>query len=78
MKRFSLVINDKPYVWDKITIYHKEVLQLATIKQTTEKIIKYEKGPKRNREGELLPDKLVYVQEDMIFSVSTVIPLWSD
>ena len=78
MKKFSILINGKPYVWNQITIYHKEVLQLAKIKQTTEKSIQYEQGPKRNHEGELLPDKLVYVQNDMIFEVSTIIPLWSD
>ena len=78
MKKFSILINGKPYVWNQITIYHKEVLQLAKIKQTTEKNIQYEQGPKRNREGELLPDKLVYVQNDMMFEVSTIIPLWSD
>ena len=32
-------------------------------------------GPKRNHIGEISPDKLVHVQNDMIFEVSTIIPL---
>ena len=78
MKKFSILINGKPYVWNQITIYGREVLQLAKIKQTTEKLIKYENGPKRNHIGEISPDQLVHVQNDMIFEVSTIIPLWSD
>ena len=78
MKRFSIIINDTPHPWNQITIYGREILQLAKIKQSTEKLIKYDNGPRRNRAGELTPDQLLHVQNDMTFEVSTIIPLWSD
>ena len=78
MKKFSILINGKPYVWNQITIYHKEVLQLAKIKQTTEKSIQYEQDQSGTMKGNCSQTRLVYVQNDMIFEVSTIIPLWSD
>ena len=76
-KEISLIINDKTYVWNQRTIYYEEVLKMAAIKQTAKKIITYSAGPKRNPDGDMEPKDMVWIQDNMVFVVTTQLPLWS-
>ena len=76
-KEISLIINDKTYIWNQKTIYYEEVLREASIKQTTHKVITYSDGPDRNKEGYMEPKQMIWVHHNMIFEVTTQLPLWS-
>jgi hypothetical protein len=73
-KDVTLIVNLEEKSWDKKRISYEEVTLLAFGPPPPGIVITYtvefEKGPRRNPEGSLIPGKSVKVREGMVFSVT--------
>lgn len=70
-KEFNIIVNGTPKKWTERRISFKDVIILAygnyIDKPTMVYTVAYEDGPKRNPEGSMVKDSIVFIKNKMIF-----------
>ena len=72
-KKFELIVNARPKLWNKDTISYSQVVNLAfPLPHTSTEIftVQYSRGPKENPQGTLVEGQTVRVKSGMVFDVT--------